>query len=265
MRTVTVLFLIFLSAEDKKTERPQELVFRPDVFLHSIPVVQGGDALKKKPSRLFLEVPSVRGTEFGEVTARQSGVRVKEGLVSAGSLAYPETGIGIYPGLGGMLRLARQIGVPLAKYYVFTGASITAEDALHLGLVSAVVSPVKIDEAIQALVSEGRPDKYRARPLPEKFNPLLQLFSGNHLDKILSGKVPEQVSAEIGAKILKVIGYKAPCALKIAAEIIDAQQDKPFSEAIEIELGRLAEMFSTTDALEGLSSLGRRRPQFIGK
>ncbi len=183
----------------------------------------------------------------------------------AGSLAYPETGIGIYPGLGGMLRLARQIGVPLAKYYVFTGASITAEDALHLGLVSAVVSPVKIDEAIQALVSEGRPDKYRARPLPEKFNPLLQLFSGNHLDKILSGKVPEQVSAEIGAKILKVIGYKAPCALKIAAEIIDAQQDKPFSEAIEIELGRLAEMFSTADALEGLSSLGRRRPQFIGK
>jgi len=26
----------------------------------------------------------------------------------AGSMAFPETGIGIYPGLGGMLRLARQ-------------------------------------------------------------------------------------------------------------------------------------------------------------
>ena len=43
-----------------------------------------------------------------------------------GSLALPETGIGIYPGMGGMLRLARRIGPELAKYYTFTGTVLSA-------------------------------------------------------------------------------------------------------------------------------------------
>jgi hypothetical protein len=33
---------------------------------------------------------------------------------------------------------------------------------------------------------------------------------------------------------------------------------------VEIELGRLQDIFSTADALEGLSSAGRRRPEFKG-
>ena len=80
---------------------------------------------------------------------------------SAGSMAFPETGIGIYPGLGGMLRLTRQVGPELAKYYVFTGASISAQDAKDMGIVQKLVDPADIPAAIQALVSEGRPDKYR--------------------------------------------------------------------------------------------------------
>jgi hypothetical protein len=35
-------------------------------------------------------------------------------------------------------------------------------------------------------------------------------------------------------------------------------------EAVETELGRLNEIFSTADALEGLSSLGRKRPEYRG-
>ena len=33
---------------------------------------------------------------------------------------------------------------------------------------------------------------------------------------------------------------------------------------VEIELGRLKDIFATADALEGLSSVGRRRPEFKG-
>ena len=50
----------------------------------------------------------------------------------------------------------------------------------------------------------------------------------------------------------------------MANEIIDQQVGKPMDEAIEIELERLQEIFSTADALEGLSSVGRRRPEFKG-
>jgi hypothetical protein len=39
----------------------------------------------------------------------------------------------------------------------------------------------------------------------------------------------------------------------------------PVPSAIEIELGGLHDIFASEDALEGLSSLGRRRPVFKGR
>jgi len=59
-------------------------------------------------------------------------------------MGFTETGIGIIPGLGGMLRLARHVGPELAKYYVFTGTPISAEDALKLGIVARLVTPAEV-------------------------------------------------------------------------------------------------------------------------
>jgi enoyl-CoA hydratase / 3-hydroxyacyl-CoA dehydrogenase len=182
----------------------------------------------------------------------------------AGSMAFPETGIGIYPGLGGMLRLTRQVGPELAKYYVFTGAPISAKDAKDLGIVQKLVEPSQIPGAIQELVSEGKPDKYRARSLPDKFKPLADMFADSRVSSWLAGKLPEGVSADSGAKTLKTIGFKAPLALKVSAEIIDRQQGKSMTDAVEIELGNLSGTFATADALEGLSTAGRKRPEFKG-
>ncbi len=183
---------------------------------------------------------------------------------SAGSMGFPETGIGIYPGLGGMLRMTRQVGPELAKYYVFTGMPISAADARDLGIVQKLVAPAQIPAAIQSLVSEGRPDKYRSRDLADRFKPLADMFSGGRVASWLAGKLPDGVSAESGAKTLKAVGFKAPLALKISAEIIDRQQGKSMTDAVEIELGNLSGIFATADALEGLSTAGRKRPEFKG-
>ena len=66
------------------------------------------------------------------------------------------------------------------------------------------------------------------------------------------------------AKALKTIGYKAPIALNISPKIIDLQQGKSMTDAVEIELGKLSAIFATADALEGLSTAGRKRPEFKG-
>ena len=182
----------------------------------------------------------------------------------AGSMGFPETGIGIYPGLGGMLRLARLAGPELAKYYVFTGNPINAEDAHALGIVTEMVAPSDFEATIAALISKGKPDKYRKRELPEKFKPLAKTCSQANVEKLLAGNQPEGVPADLAVKTAKVVAFKAPLALKLANEIIDRQTGKSFTEAIKIELGRLNEIFSTADALEGLSSLGRKRPEFKG-
>ena len=184
---------------------------------------------------------------------------------SAGSMAFPETGIGIYPGLGGMLRFTRHAGPELAKYYTFTGAPISAKDAFDLGIVNRIVEPADVESAVKELVSIGKPDKYRDRQIPEKFKPLAQACTKENVEKLLSGKSPEGLSEEVAAKTAKVVGFKAPLALKLASEIIDQQMGKTMAEAVEIELKRLGEIFSTADAFEGLSSAGRKRPEFKGK
>jgi enoyl-CoA hydratase/3-hydroxyacyl-CoA dehydrogenase len=182
----------------------------------------------------------------------------------AGSMAFPETGIGIFPGLGGMLRMARHVGPALAKYFAFTGAFISAADALALGIVTKLVESAGVDAAIQSLAVAGKPDKYRTRDIPEKFKAFAALFGPGSVATLLSGKIPAGVNAELAGKVVKTLGYKAPLALRIADDIVDQQAPLPMRAAVEIELGRLQDIFSTADALEGLSSAGRRRPEFKG-
>ena len=182
----------------------------------------------------------------------------------AGSMGFPETAIGIFPGLGGMLRMVRFVGPELAKYYVFTCVPISAEDAQAMGIVTRLVAPAEVGTAIAQLASEGKPDKYQPTELPDKFTMLSQVCSSENVAKLLAGEMPEGVPEEIAAKTAKLISYRAPLALKIANEIIDEQVGKSVTEAVKIELGRLTEIFSTADALEGLSSMGRKKPVYKG-
>ena len=50
----------------------------------------------------------------------------------------PEVGLGITPGFGGTQRLARLVGMGMAKQMIFTAQNIKAQEALRIGLVNAV-------------------------------------------------------------------------------------------------------------------------------
>ena len=50
----------------------------------------------------------------------------------------PEVGLGITPGFGGTQRLARLVGMGMAKQMIYTGQNIKAQEALRIGLVNAV-------------------------------------------------------------------------------------------------------------------------------
>ncbi len=50
----------------------------------------------------------------------------------------PEVGLGITPGFGGTQRLARLVGMGMAKQMIFTGQNIKADEALRIGLVNAI-------------------------------------------------------------------------------------------------------------------------------
>jgi len=226
----------------------------------------------RKGEELFLRIESSKKQTIAVLDGLSLGGGTELALscqsivaTSAGSMAFPETGIGIFPGLGGMLRFARHAGPELAKYYVFTGAPISAKDAHELGIIDVVADRADMEAAIKEVAAKGKTDKYGARAIPDRFAALARLCSPENVARLLSGQAPEGGDEAAAAKTLKIIGFKAPIALRLVSEIIDAQIGKTMEEGVEIELGRLHEIFSTKDALEGLSTAGRKRPVFVGE
>jgi len=68
--------------------------------------------------------------------------------------AHPEIDIGIFPGWGGSQRLARIIGLPRARELILTGRRVSAQEALGLGLVHAVVPREELHRRARALATE---------------------------------------------------------------------------------------------------------------
>ncbi|MFD0775577.1 enoyl-CoA hydratase/isomerase family protein [Streptomonospora algeriensis] len=69
-------------------------------------------------------------------------------------LGQPEIRLGVIPGSGGTQRLARLIGPARAKDLIYTGRHASAEEALSIGLVDAVVPPAEVyDHAVAMAAS----------------------------------------------------------------------------------------------------------------
>lgn len=180
-----------------------------------------------------------------------------------GSMGFPESGLGIYPGLGGMLRTNHQIGKELAKYFVMSGRGISAKDAHDLGIVTKLVDSAHINEGIEELIKEGRPDKYRQRAVPAKFEEVKVAFSDDNFNNTINGLPSEGVSPEFAAKMGKTISYKAPSISKQIPEMINQQANMNLDEGIAYELGLLNQTFGKKEALIGLeASLAGQRPDY---
>jgi enoyl-CoA hydratase/3-hydroxyacyl-CoA dehydrogenase len=179
------------------------------------------------------------------------------------SFAFPETGIGIYPGLGGTQRTTRRVGKGLTKWLVLTGQTIGAPEALAIGLIDAVVPHERLDVEIAALIEKGRAPGRTPHAEPDTYRALSDLFMRNSADVLRAGEI---VPSDPGtAKAVKRLASKAPIALRIAADLIDRGADLPLDEALRLELAHLEEIFATKDAYEGLSNLGKKPPVFRGE
>jgi enoyl-CoA hydratase len=71
----------------------------------------------------------------------------------------PEVGLGILPGFGGTVRLARVVGMGRAVELTLTGAQVSADEAARIGLATHVVEPdqlmAKARELAEAMASKG--------------------------------------------------------------------------------------------------------------
>jgi len=177
-------------------------------------------------------------------------------------VAFPETGIGIYPGLGGTQRTPRRVGTGLAKWLIYTGQTIPAAQAHQIGLIDAVVPYERLDATIADMIATGLEEAQR-KETPAAWKPLEKLFADHPVESLRAGEVA--IDDEKLAKMAKKVTFKAPVALRLAEKLIDAAETTELAAGLKMELDHLSEIFSTEDAYEGLSSLGRRRPEFKGR
>lgn len=166
-----------------------------------------------------------------------------------GMVGFPETGIGIYPGLGGTQRTPRKIGLGLAKWLILSGEMISTKKALDIHLIDEVVDSTDVQaSAVKwakrlAGTSESQAPK---NDIPAEFNAIRKQFEGP-MD---------------GYK--EALKRKAPVAIQLADELLNLSQKLSLSDGLKAESERLDQVFKTKDALNGLSSVGKKPPVYLG-
>lgn len=66
----------------------------------------------------------------------------------------PEVSLGLIPGFGGTVRLARAVGQRRARELTYTGGMISAVEAERMGLVNKVVPAAELDKTVQGVVAQ---------------------------------------------------------------------------------------------------------------
>ncbi len=182
---------------------------------------------------------------------------------------FPETGIGIYPGLGGTQRTPRICGLECARYAVLAGSFLDAASAEALGLLTHLVEPSQVEATVASIAAVGKPeDKYPGRPADSENATVVfatSFYSDGNMSSLMSGEVPDGFDLEdkMVSRQLKSLSRAAPIALSMANDLLDAATDADLKAGLEGELGGLEGIFGTMDALEGLSALIEgRRPSY---
>ncbi len=171
------------------------------------------------------------------------------------SIALPETGIGIYPGLGGTQRTRRLLGRGVAKFLIATGRRVDAARALQFGLIDAEIDPPRHLQDLAAV------------PLPA---PQSGRCSQPELEQAFADYRGELDAATLAspdlAAFARELSRKAPLALATAMRLVDEGLALDLRAALALELAGLKTIFTTRDARAGLASvLDGSRPQYLGQ
>ena len=172
------------------------------------------------------------------------------------TFCLPETGLGIFPCLGGTQRATRAVGPGLAKWLMYTGKSISAAEALKIGLVDEITAPDELDEVCRGHALGNLPGK-RPRELSEQLASIAAFFEWHRVDEIRAGSA-DTGNNPVLERAMKSVAAKAPIALQFVERLIDEGARRPFAEGLQMEIDHVMQIYRTADAYRGL--LVRTKP-----
>lgn len=188
-----------------------------------------GEAFGKKGNDVFLKIENfpipviaaVNGFALGGGCEISMSCDIR--LCSDNAVfGQPEVGLGITPGFGGTQRLARTVGIGMAKQLIYTARNIKADEALRIGLVNAVYSAVT-DEA------------------------------GN-----VTATAQENLLAQ-AKKMASIIAANAPIAVRNCKKAINDGISLSIDKAVEVEEKLFGDCFESYDQKEGMANFLRKK------
>ena len=143
-----------------------------------------------------------------------------------------------------------------------------AQTAYDVGLLTHLVEVSDVSSCIKSI--QGKPEsKYQGKPNNPESRVVQfaqSFYSDENMESLLNHQCPEgfDEADKIVTRQMKSLKFTAPVGLKMAHDLINTSSS-PLHEGLASELNGLEKIFSTNDALEGLSALIEgRKPTYVG-
>jgi enoyl-CoA hydratase len=178
------------------------------------------------------------------------------------TFAMPETGIGLFPDVGGGWHLPRLHG-KVGLWLALTGARLKAADCELLGLATDVVKAADVEAikqaivaepaAIETILTEAEIDAGRA-PIGEHRDEIDRLFGGDSVEAIVAAL--DASGSDWATAQLQTLRTKSPQTMKVAFRQLAQGADlKQFSDNMLMEYRIGARVVRLHDFIEGVRAV----------
>ena len=176
--------------------------------------------------------------------------------------AMPETGIGLFPDVGGGWYLPRLPG-RVGEYMALTGARLDGAECHYLGLASHYVEQANLADMVERIAStpqrvQGPIGTFATTPPPAKIEQALpqitRFFASDRLEDIL-GALEEDESAWAQSE-LGTLRTKSPLSCKVSLRLMaEGARRTSFTDEMRAEYALAGRVVRTHDFREGVRAL----------
>jgi enoyl-CoA hydratase len=178
------------------------------------------------------------------------------------TFAMPETGIGLFPDVGGGWHLPRMPG-RFGLWLALTGARIKAADCELLGIATDFIESAKVEAfkaaliadpaAVETLLTEYEGDAGRP-PLAAHQDQVNHLFGADSVEAIVEAL--EREGSDWARAQLGVLATKSPQTLKVAfRQLAEGARMTTFADNMRMEFRVAARVVQRHDFLEGVRAV----------
>ena len=177
-------------------------------------------------------------------------------------LAMPETGIGLFPDVGGGRYLSRLPG-RVGQFMVLTGARLDAAECCYLGLATHYVEQSAVAELVERILrapdrlqgalgaAAGTPPSAR---IEQNLPQIAKLFASARLEEVIAALEADE--SDWATTERATIGIKSPLSCKVSLRLLaEGAERESFADEMRAEYALAGRIVRTHDFREGVRAL----------